>query len=92
MCILLSPLHNYFLKTIELNLVDLLVTSFFIEHCEIVYCYLININTKKSRKFITVKSFYFVGYLITWNSWARRSTNLSTLNIKSPRLDFRIYL
>ena len=26
----------------------------------------------------TVKSFYFVGYLITLNSWARRSTNLST--------------
>jgi len=32
--------------------VDLLVTSFFIE--QIVYCYLININTKKSRKFIII--------------------------------------
>jgi len=41
---------------------------------------------------LTVKSFYFVGYLITLNSWARRSTNLSTHDIKSPRLDFRIYL
>jgi len=39
---------------------------------------------------VTVKSFYFVGYLITWNSWARCSTNLSTNDIKSPRLDFRI--
>ena len=29
----------------------------------------------------TVKSFYFVGYLITWNAWARQSTKLSTNNI-----------
>ena len=37
----------------------------------------------------TVKSYYFVGYLITWNSWARGSTKLSTHDIKSPRLDFQ---
>ena len=34
-------------------------------------------NTPKSnsKNKGTVKSFYFVEYLITWNSWARRSTN-----------------
>jgi len=31
-----------------------------------------------------------MGHLITWNSWARQSTNLSTNNIKSTQLDFRM--
>jgi len=50
------------------------------------------LDSKQNQTNLTVKSFYFVGYLIMWNSWARRSTNFSTHNIKSPRLDFRIYL